>query len=514
MKVPNYWIFCLWGTLVIYNATARMGDQQMKPTIHNEEQPSQAETLPVKQGKPQMRAGQKLKHMRTTEAPTLKPTRPPQTPKQKNKPANARGKSKQASMKSKFQTPERTHDTNPAHNYNQENIVRSNQEKSGPTKCEYAIVVNEIDSRKCPTLLQGAVDAQQDPTPNKVPTHQPNVDALKDKVQEVEKTVLLETLKTDDLSKSISTFDTLLKQTQNAIENNEANITHVQKQMAKIEKLLRIQKLYYKNIDSKIGGLMLDFQEVTNTLEKHQLLLPTPSTENKTIAVESVQKTQACGITNKNVTRYRDCVSVLLDGFYKSGIYYITPIYAAGAIPVWCDMDTPPGGWMVIQRRIDDTQSFNKGWKEYREGFGDVSKNFWLGLDNMFLLTNQKHYSLRVDLWDFFDSRVYAEYKHFYIDGQRDRYKLHVANHTGSCPDGLSHHNGVAFSTPDQDNDAWADYHCGQEWVSGWWFNNCWFVILNGQYYNSSEVKYRGISWNEWKQEQLQKVEMKIRPTY
>lgn len=141
-----------------------------------------------------------------------------------------------------------------------------------------------------------------------------------------------------------------------------------------------------------------------------------------------------------------------------------------------------------------------------------VAGEHWIGNDNLFLLTNQLHYALRIDLFDFYDSRVYAEYKYFKIDGERDRYTLHVGNHTGTAPDGLSNHNNVRFSTPDQDHDEWLDYHCAKEWTAGWWFNNCWFVILNGPYYNTTDVKYRGISWNDWKSEQLKHVEMKIRP--
>ena len=70
-------------------------------------------------------------------------------------------------------------------------------------------------------------------------------------------------------------------------------------------------------------------------------------------------------------------------------------------------MDTPPGGWLVIQKRNTGKLNFNFFWKEYREGFGNIAAEYWLGLDNMFLLTNQDHYELRVDIWDFDDNKVY-----------------------------------------------------------------------------------------------------------
>ena len=167
----------------------------------------------------------------------------------------------------------------------------------------------------------------------------------------------------------------------------------------------------------------------------------------------------------------------------------------------------------MLQRRQDGSTNFTQDWDTYRHGFGDVTNEFWLGNDNLFLLTNQRHYQLRVDLWDFYGSRVYAEYLHFKIDGERDRYKLHVNNHTGTAADSLHKHNGVSFSTPDRDNDQYAGYHCADQWAAGWWFTNCWFAILNGEYHNTTEVEFRGISWNDWKAEQLQKVEMKMRPS-
>ena len=142
---------------------------------------------------------------------------------------------------------------------------------------------------------------------------------------------------------------------------------------------------------------------------------------------------------------YSDCDAVYKSGKTKSGIYYVTPIYSSSSIPVYCDMDTPPGGWLVIQRRHDGATDFNRNWADYRAGFGAVGHDVWLGLDAIFLFTNQDSYELRVDVWDFNDSRVQATYGSFYVDGERDGYRLHVGNHSGSLPDGLRHHDGMQF---------------------------------------------------------------------
>ena len=33
----------------------------------------------------------------------------------------------------------------------------------------------------------------------------------------------------------------------------------------------------------------------------------------------------------------------------------------------------------VIQRRIDDSVNFDRNWKDYEVGFGDIRGNYWIG---------------------------------------------------------------------------------------------------------------------------------------
>ena len=57
---------------------------------------------------------------------------------------------------------------------------------------------------------------------------------------------------------------------------------------------------------------------------------------------------------------------------------------------VYCNMTTDDGGWIVIQRnRINSQLSFDKNWREYVEGFGDLNKDFWAGLELMHTLTQR-----------------------------------------------------------------------------------------------------------------------------
>lgn len=46
-------------------------------------------------------------------------------------------------------------------------------------------------------------------------------------------------------------------------------------------------------------------------------------------------------------------------------------------------------------------ENFNRDWNDYKNGFGDPGKEFWLGNENIYMLTNNEEYILRVELEDF-----------------------------------------------------------------------------------------------------------------
>ena len=62
----------------------------------------------------------------------------------------------------------------------------------------------------------------------------------------------------------------------------------------------------------------------------------------------------------------------------------------------------------MFQRRQDGTVDFYRNLANYSRGFGDLYGEFWLGNDNLYRLTAQGDYELRVDLSDFYGRTVYA----------------------------------------------------------------------------------------------------------
>ncbi|KAH3778697.1 hypothetical protein DPMN_180167 [Dreissena polymorpha] len=386
-------------------------------------------------------------------------------------------------------------------------------------KCKYTFVVNEVDTSSCPNAIQQLqADVYQPqtsvPASPYLPLQAPenirgNPSEVKEWLTNMEKQLYEELQKSSTLNNTLTRHETSISTTEKKLQEYEKNLTMIFRMLRYLEGSLNEQGEASRQMDRKLSGVMLDVVEVNSVLSK-KITVVDGNIRGKHIEVQSASSVTGCSVSPESVV-FRDCADVQ-QRHKESGVYFITPTYSPCPIPVWCDMDTTNGGWLVIVKRQSGKVDFNRLWNEYKKGFGDLVDEFYIGNDNIFLLTNQRHYEVRIDLWDFNGNRVYALYKTFYIEGERDKYRLHIHGFEGSARDAMKTHDRVMFSTADNDNDGYQGYNCAQEWLAGWWYNNCWFAFLTGPYYNISNVRYRGISWNEWKHEQLARVEMKIRP--
>ncbi|XP_054619091.1 fibrinogen C domain-containing protein 1-like isoform X1 [Dunckerocampus dactyliophorus] len=212
-----------------------------------------------------------------------------------------------------------------------------------------------------------------------------------------------------------------------------------------------------------------------------------------------------------------DCASLYLNGVRHSGVYIIVLSPGASA-PVYCDMETEGGGWTVLQRRHDGLLSFNRAWSEYRDGFGEPRGEHWLGNQQLYLLSNQGHYSLRIDMQDWSHAHRHALYNNFRIEDEENQYRLHVSGFSGTVEDSFAwYHDQQGFSTPDTGN------VCAEISHSGWWFHQCFYANLNGVYYKGGRYSLKaqnllgpdGIIWFSWKDSDfysLKAVSMMMRP--
>ncbi|KAG7514461.1 hypothetical protein JOB18_034240 [Solea senegalensis] len=214
-----------------------------------------------------------------------------------------------------------------------------------------------------------------------------------------------------------------------------------------------------------------------------------------------------------------DCTDVYNVDPVHSGVY---SIHTAGRVQVYCDMGSEEQSvrWTVIQRRIIGTVDFYRGWDQYRAGFGKPSGGFWLGLENIHVLTQRKSYELKVVMEDFEGNKTHVYYSTFSVGPEEDGYKLQVGGFRSgtrgpAAGDSFADHDGMKFSTFDKDQDRDVGLNCAEVYHGGWWYNGCHAANPNGGYYPGGTSPYGiGINWKTWRgfQYSLKSIEMKIRP--
>ncbi|XP_071963311.1 ficolin-2-like [Antedon mediterranea] len=233
----------------------------------------------------------------------------------------------------------------------------------------------------------------------------------------------------------------------------------------------------------------------------------------------------------------QDCTNILeRNSKAKSGAYMINIHDGGEPFRVYCDMDTDGGGWTVrlnrillhytvsfvlilimfakvFQRREDGSMNFYRNWATYKEGFGNVNSEHWLGNDNIHRLTSDGHFELRVDMSTFEGESAYAHYDNFRIGDEGSNYKLICGNYSGNAGDSLADHNNHQFSTFDQDHDIAAS-SCSVSYKGAWWYGACHRSNLNGLYLGGTTDQFAtGVVWKNWKDYyySLKTSEMKIR---
>ncbi|XP_071837750.1 uncharacterized protein [Apostichopus japonicus] len=185
------------------------------------------------------------------------------------------------------------------------------------------------------------------------------------------------------------------------------------------------------------------------------------------------------GTTCQVITNCQDVYNGLST---EEGIYSIRPpSWPHEPFPVYCK-----DGWMLFQKRVGGSVSFNNSWTTYRDGFGDLSSSFWLGNEKLHVISAQRDHQLRIDIWfnNTYDESAYLHYNLFRISSEATQYEITLGSYTGSFEyDYMDYHRDMKFTTYDQENDR-ASQNCASDdrHPGGWWFNSCYAVMLNGIY--------------------------------
>ena len=226
----------------------------------------------------------------------------------------------------------------------------------------------------------------------------------------------------------------------------------------------------------------------------------------KFLKIDAVQtkikeRSQVYGILNQpKKCVLKDCLEWFQNGFQNDGVY---DIKINGQITkVFCDMISNGGGWTVFQRRIDGEVDFQRGWNEYKNGFGDAKGDYWLGNEFIHQMTSGKsNVLIKIEATDFQNLHRYIIFKGFSVESEENKYKLH----TGVFEDGVKvlgenwiHHDGMFFTTKDRDNDIY-DSNCAVMFAGGWWHKDCYELNPN-TYFSKVEDVPDGLSllWRNW----------------
>uniref|UniRef100_A0A8C4TT12 Fibrinogen gamma chain n=1 Tax=Falco tinnunculus TaxID=100819 RepID=A0A8C4TT12_FALTI len=283
---------------------------------------------------------------------------------------------------------------------------------------------------------------------------------------------------------------------------------------------------YHLTMDNELKEMERILQQVTNS---------TGTVEHLIQHIQSLYPPEKQTLPN--------CQDIANKGARKSGLYFIKPQRAQESFLVYCEIDSYGNGWTVLQRRLDGSEDFKKNWVQYKEGFGHLSPDdtteFWLGNEKIHLITTQSTlpYTLRIELEDWSGKKGTADYAVFKVGSEEDKYRLtyayFIGGEAGDAFDGfafgddasdksLTSHNGMRFSTYDDDNDKF-EGNCAEEDGSGWWMNRCHAGHLNGKYYiggvytskEAGPAGYdNGITWVTWRDRwySMKKTAMKIIP--
>ena len=210
----------------------------------------------------------------------------------------------------------------------------------------------------------------------------------------------------------------------------------------------------------------------------------------------------------KSGQKAQDCNQLFNYGVQQNGVFLISP-NGINPIKARCEF-TNSGGWTVIQYRYDGSQDFFQNYDTYIQGFGEVTKEHWLGLESIHQLTNDiggnpKDVRIKVDLIDHNDHHEYAEYDDFYVYGLDKGYRanLGIKRH-GDLYDSLTNIKGEKFTTFDNDQDRWGGGNCAVDIHSAGWFSRCAYFNPNGRYYHNGidiEKKRDGIYWAHYPKE-------------
>jgi ficolin len=165
-------------------------------------------------------------------------------------------------------------------------------------------------------------------------------------------------------------------------------------------------------------------------------------------------------------------------------------------------------------RRVDASVDFKRNLADYVAGFGDPAGNYWHGLDRIHALTSAAPMGLMVTMETFEGDCAYAIYSNFIVGDAASGYQLAIGGYSGTAGDSMDWHNGMQFTTIDNDMDLFYE-NCATYYHGGWWYNDCHDANPTGLYLNGANTAdSQGINWASYRgfTYSLKRIEFTITP--
>ncbi|CAH1792728.1 unnamed protein product [Owenia fusiformis] len=129
------------------------------------------------------------------------------------------------------------------------------------------------------------------------------------------------------------------------------------------------------------------------------------------------------------------------------------------------------GQWLVVAHRFDGSIDFNRTWNEYKAGFGNISGEFFIGLQALFRLTLRNTFMVRFEMINNSGIMIYLENDGFTISDEHDRFRFSVHDFLENRRNGsFAYMPNTRFSTWDNDNNH--DISCVQQTGGPFWHSH------------------------------------------
>ncbi|XP_050088564.1 ficolin-1-like [Anopheles aquasalis] len=291
------------------------------------------------------------------------------------------------------------------------------------------------------------------------------------------------------------------------LQNIEGKLQTLEEQTKKTESM----QLQLQNIENKLQKIENEIHKQRSSQNEMLVTLQTPedhvalnvseqqnqNQEKLHSALQNLDRDVGRVLQNQNNVIPSSCKDILSVSNI-SGTYMIRVNTDSEPFRVYCEQQVYDGGWIVIQHRFNGSLDFYRDWNEYRDGFGDLENEFWLGLEKIHQITKARKHELIVELKDFDGEYKYARYAAFGIGNGSEEYALkHLGMYyDGTAGPGMWLNKGMKFSTKDRDNDEHSSEHCAQVHEGAWWYNACSDANLNGRYLNAQS--YKSMIWYDF----------------